>query len=742
MNPRSLLRNKSGRAALIAAVALSAVTLLRIADPEPVAHLRERTFDSYQRIKPRPYADFPVRVIDIDEASLAELGQWPWPRTVLAALVNRLNALGAAVIAFDVIFPERDRTSPQQLARGLTTGSDAERQQLDAFISKLPDHDQVFAAAIEQAPVVLGFAVLPNANSRRPLVKSGFAFAGASPPQVLPQFSGAATSLEIFDKAASGLAALSVSGKDSAGIIRHIPLLFADGEKTYPSLSVEALRVAQQQKSMLVRGTGASRELDTGNPALVDMRIGEFRIPLTGEGELRVYFDHDRPERYVSVRDILDPAKDEEIRPRIEGHILFIGSSAAGLRDNWPTPLGELVPGVSIHAQAAEQVISQTFLYRPDWSTGLETVVTLLLGALLTYLLVVLGAQYSALVGAAMLAVGIGASWFAFSELGLLFDAVYPTLSTIAVYLAVLGVLYVATDKEKKFVRRAFGQYLAPELLAKLENAPQMMRLGGETRQITLMFMDVRDFTPISEGLTAAELVDFMNHLLTPLADAIQAELGTIDKFIGDAIMAFWNAPLDIKDHPVRACRAALRMRAVLNDLNARDAFGFGPRGLANVRIGIGVNTGEACVGNMGSERRFNYSAMGDVVNTTSRIESNTKLLGLDIVLSDDTARAAPGFAMLEAGELLMKGKSRPVKLYALVGDEEVAASTEFKELAFHHAQLVDAIAKSQPAEAAKALEQCRNLGGALLSRFYDRFEKQVAELSSGAARLLKLAAE
>ena len=736
MNPRNLLRSKPGRAALVAALVLSAVTYLRVTDPGPIAHLRERTFDSYQRVQPRPFGDFPVRVIDIDEASLATLGQWPWQRTLLASLVKRLNELGAAVIAFDAVFPEPDRTSPQQLARDLHYNNEAESKRLTAFMARLPDYDQVFAAAIEQAPVVLGFAIVPRANDHRPPVKSGFAFAGAQPPEVLPHFEGTATSLPLLDKAASGIGAMNVSAQDKSGIIRHVPLLFTDGSKVYPSLAAEALRVAQQQKSILVRGTGASREFNTGEAALLDMRIGEFRIPLTGDGEIWVYFDHDRPERYVSARDVLDPAKDNETRPRIEGHILFIGTSAAGLLDAWPTALGELVPGVSIHAQAVEQIISQTFLYRPDWTNGLEIVVTLLLGALLTYLLVVLGAQYSALIGAAVLAAGIAASWFAFAHFGLLFDPIYPSLSVVSVYLAVLGVLYVATDKEKRFVRRAFGQYLAPELLAKLESAPQMMRLGGETRQLTLMFMDVRDFTPISEGLTAPELVDFMNHLLTPLSDAIQSELGTIDKFIGDAIMAFWNAPLDIADHPLRACRAALKMRAVLADLNARDAFGFGQRGLANVRIGIGVHTGLACVGNMGSERRFNYSAMGDVVNTTSRIESNTKELGVDIVVSDDIARAVAGFAVLEAGELLMKGKSRPVKLFGLVGDEETAASAEFKELARHHIQLLEAIARRQPAAAAEALRQCRTLGGPLLSNFYGRFDKQVIELSGGVTRL------
>ncbi len=741
MRAPQILKSKTAKVALVAAVVLSAVTFLRAIDPAPIAQIRERTFDAYQRLLPRPYGEFPVRVIDIDEASLAKFGQWPWPRTLLATLVKRLSDLGAAVIAFDMTFAEPDRTSPQRLANELRYDNAAESQRVAEFMSKLPDHDQVFAAAIAQAPVVLGFAGVPQANSRRPSVKAGFAIAGASPTEVVARFDGAATNLELFDKAASGVGAMNISSSDKSGIVRRVPMLFTDGNKIYPNLSAEALRVAQQQKSIIVRGTGASREMDVGLPALLDMRVGQFQFPVTPAGEVWVYYNHDQPERYVSAQDVLDPSKDADVRPRIDGQIILIGTSAAGLLDVWPTPLGELVPGTSIHAQAIEQILGQTFLSRPDWADGVEIVATILLGALLTYLLIILGSQYTALIGAAILGAGLGLSWFAFSQTGMLLDPIYPSIGATSTYLAIVCVLYVTTDKEKKFVRRAFGQYLAPELLAKLEKAPHSMRLGGETRQITLMFMDVRDFTPISEGLTANELVEFMNALLSPLADAIQAELGTIDKYIGDAIMAFWNAPLDIAEHPTRACRAALRMRAVLKDLNERDAFGFRQRDLSHtqVRIGIGLNTGVACVGNMGSERRFNYSAMGDVVNTTSRIESNCKLLGADIVISDDVARAVPGFAFLEAGELIMKGKSRPVKLYGLVGDEQTAASPEFKELSRRHAELLVAIASNRPAEAAQALTLCRVLGGDLLSRFYNRFEEQIAEMSAKTTRLVQM---
>lgn len=735
------LRSKTAQVALLATVVLSAVTALRASDPGPIAQLRERTFDIYQQLQPRPYAEFPVRIVDIDEASLAQLGQWPWPRTLLATFVKRLSDLGAAVIALDMVFPEPDRTSPRRLADQLTMPDAAETERVRSFMSQLPDSDQVFAQAIEQAPVVLGFATVQTPNDRRPPIKTGFAIAGVNPVEVVQRFSGTVTSLELLDNAASGVGSMNISARDKSGIIRRVPLLFSDGNKTYPNLGAEALRVAQQQKSIVTRGTGASREMDTSLPAMVDLRIGQFRVPVTDKGEMWVYFDHDRPERYVSVKDVLDPSKDAEVRPKIDGQIVLVGTSAEGLKDMWPTPLGELVPGTSIHAQVVEQILSQTFLERPDWATGVELTATVVLGALLTWLLIVLGAQYAVLAGILIIGTGVALSWFGFSHAGMLLDPVYPSLGAASTYLVVVGVLYFTAEREKKFVRRAFGQYVAPELLAKLEQSPHLMRLGGETRQLTIMFMDVRDFTPISEGLSASELVDFMNGLLSPLSDAIQSELGTIDKYIGDSIMAFWNAPVDIEDHTLRACRAALKMREIVAELNASDAFGFHERGLSHVKIGMGLHTGEACVGNMGSERRFNYSAMGDVVNTTSRIESSCKAVGMDIVVSEEISRAVPGFAFLEAGALPLKGKSRPMKLLGLLGDEQKAASPEFAELSRRHAELLAAIAERNTADAAHALAHCRALGGALLTNFYNRFEEKIAEISPGTARLAQVIA-
>ena len=733
------LQTKAAMAVLLSGMVLAAITLLRAADPVPVSQARERSFDIYQQLQPRPYGEFPVRVIDIDEASLAQYGQWPWPRTLMAQFIKRLGDMGAAVIALDMVFPEPDRTSPHRVAGQLGIADAAEAERVKNFMAQLPDNDQVFAQAIEQAPVVLGFAAVQLENNRRPPVKAGFAIAGADTTKLLQRFEGAAVNLELLDKAASGVGAISISARDKSGIVRRVPLLFTDGNKTYPNLSAEALRVAQQQKSIVVRGTQASGELDSGLPAILDLRIGQFRAPTTELGELWVWFDYDRRERYVPAKDVFDPAKEDEIRPKIDGQIVMVGTSAVGLLDNWPTPLGELVPGVSIHAQALEQIIGQNFLVRPDWATGAEIVATILLGALLTGMLITLGAHYAALAGGLIVALGLALSWVAFSHAGLLFDPVYPSFGAAATYLAVVGMLYVTTDREKKFVRRAFAQYVAPELLHKLEQAPQSMRLGGETKPLTIMFMDVRDFTPISEGLSAVELVEFMNALLSALTKEIQSELGTIDKYIGDSIMAFWNAPLDIADHPIRACRAALKMRVAVAELNGSDAFGFHARGLAAVKIGMGLHTGEACVGNMGSAIRFNYTAMGDVVNAASRIESSCKAVGIDIVVSEEVVRAVPGFAVLEAGAMPLKGKSQPMKLFGLVGDEHKAASVEFAELSRRHGELLAAIADRRAADANQALAHCRALGGSLLTNFYNRFEQQIVAMAPGTARLAQV---
>jgi adenylate cyclase len=731
-------RNILTRTALCLAVGAFAIAVsiaIRVADPTPIASLRDQTFDFFQRLTPRTYGDLPVRVVDIDDASLTDIGQWPWPRTRLAALVQRLADLGAATVALDIILAEPDRTSPSRLAETLELPSPQRQQELTGLLNGLPDHDAVLAEAIRGAPVVLGYASTERPNGQRPSRKSGYATAGANPATFLPAFGGAVTSLPILDAAAKGAGSLSLGPRNDSGVVRRLPLVFSDGQHLYSGLVLEALRVAQGASSVTVRSTGASGESPGGSPATVDLRVGDFRVPLTAHGELMLHYDHNRPQRYVSARDVLDPAKADAVRPLIEGQIVFVGASASGLLDQRVTALGQVVPGVSIHAQAAEQILAQDFLHRPDWADGLEALATIGFCLLVSFLLLTLSARYAAAVITLVNAAILGGAWLAFSELRLLIDPIFAVLSASILYFAITAILYFTTDRDKRFVREAFGRYLAPELLAELEQSHDKLKLGGELRDMTIMFMDVRDFTPISEVLTAEELIGFLNALFSPLTDAIQAEKGTVDKYIGDSVMAFWNAPVSVPDHAAHACRAALAMARTVDRMNAEDAFGFADRGSPHlkVKIGIGLNTGEACVGNMGSERRFNYSVVGDAVNIAARIESSCKAVGANLLVSEDTARAAPGFAFLEAGAVPLKGKSNAVKLFGLVGDEAYAATPAFRRLAEEHARLIAAVAAQDRAKSLEALLSCRALSSKDLVPFYDAFMKSIRDFPAPA---------
>jgi adenylate cyclase len=722
------------------AVVLAVGLTVRVVDPEPVAALRDFTFDNLQRLSPRPYEAAPVRIVDIDELSLREVGQWPWPRTRVAEVVERLSGLGAAAIAFDMVFPEPDRTSPQRAAASLALPSDAIRDQIRTLLAPLPDHDEVFADVLRRAPVVLGFATSRDRSVPRPPVRSGFALAGTPPTAFLEPFQGAVVNLNPLDEAAKGHGTLDRSRERTSGITRRVPGIVSDGERLYLGLGLEALRVAQGEATTLVRSNDASGEGRVGSQALVDVRVGAARIPLTAEGEFLVYFDHNRRERYVSASALLSPERSAALRPLIEGHIIFIGSSAAGLLDATVTPLGEQVPGVMVHAQATEQILSGRFLSRPDWATGFELASMVFWSTLVAVLLAAVGARFVAGVIAAVIALIVTGTWLAFAEYGFLLDPTFTGASAIGVYFAASAVLYLTADREKRFIRQAFGQYLAPEVLTRLERSPHLLALGGETRVLTVMFMDIRGFTSISEHLSAHELTAFLNEVLSPLSDEIIKQQGTIDKYIGDSIMAFWNAPVEVEDHAARACRAALSMQATVRRLNDEDAFGFRKRWNLDLRleVGIGLNTGEASVGNMGSEHRFNYSAVGDTVNAAARIESSCKAIGWPLLISETTRARAHAFAALEVGSTPLRGRSEPMRLYALLGDETLGATSAFRTLARQHQELLEAIDQADRSAALEALLACRLLAGTDLASLYEHFLQVVGQGSPGRNDILE----
>ncbi len=655
---------------------VTALAVLRASDPQLLRLARDLTFDQYQRLLPRSFENQPVRVVDIDEASLREFGQWPWPRNRIAALVDRLSDMGAAAIAFDVLFAEPDRLSPRNVVRDVT-GVDP------SLLGKLPDNDEILSQSIAGKPVVLGFG-LSNEGNYLPPVKAGFAYTGESPFGAPPAIRAATPLQPQLQANAAGLGHISLNPGTSSAVVRAVPLFLSDGKQLYPSLALEALRVAQGASTYILDAAP-----DTAN-TLTRVKIGNFVVPVTASGELWLYVSPDTAKRYISASKILTAgAASADIAAAIEGSIVFIGTSASGLQDVRTTALGENVPGVSIHAQIVEQILSGRFLSRPDWADGLEILSIAVLGSLLVIVTTFVNPAVALACGLLITFFALVASWIAFLYGGLLFDPMAPIVSGSITHFAATAFRFLVTDRERRDVRRAFGHYLSPSLLHRIEHTRDALRLGGDERELTVMFVDVRNFTQISEEITPSAVVAFLNTLLDALSHHVIANDGTLDKFIGDSIMAFWNAPVDVSDHAGKAVRAALGMRETLARLNSSDAFGFGNR---QVAIGIGIHTGLACVGNMGAETRFNYTAVGDAVNIAARIESACKDVNFDVLVSEQTAGLLPDCALLEAGALTLKGKSTRTKLFAVIGDSHLAESADFVELRAMHSQLVAAL--------------------------------------------------
>jgi adenylate cyclase len=656
-------------------VLLSAVAL-RIAPgtSDYIQRFADLSFDAYQRIAPRPYTPAPVRIVDIDDQSLAELGQWPWSRSIIAHLVETLSTAGAASIAFDIVFAEPDRTSPRLLLETLRK-TDGFAGALPPLLANLPDPDERLAKAMVEPNVVVGDILKDGIPPAQLELKASIATtpAGNAPLVRVKSFDGAVANLAPIQKAAKGAGFLN-HDPEWDRVVRRVPLLLRYRDKVQPSLAAEAIRVAAGARTYVAKGAGASGEAALGqNTGMVALKVGPAEIPTDAESRVWLHYTEHRPERYIPARDILAGKFDPAL---IDGHIVLIGSTYAGGNDFVATPIAAVMPGVEVHAQLIEQVLLGWFLERPDWAWGAEVLFIVLAGLALILLLPRVGAMWSAVLGALAVAAAIGASWYAFTEHRMLFDPVYPAIVVLLVYGVASLIGYLRTEARQREIRHAFSHYMSPHLVDELARHPEKLVLGGEIRTMTLMFCDVRGFTTISEGLSAEELTRFMNSFLSPMTEIIMAHRGYIDKYIGDCIMAFWNAPLDDPEHAQNAVRAAQGMRRRLAELNAEWAKKAAAEGkpYKPLKIGIGINTGECSVGNMGSDQRFNYSVLGDPVNLASRLEGQGKPYGVDVVIGESTAALCPDWPFVELDLVAVKGKTKPVKIFTLMPDAEPLA--------------------------------------------------------------------
>lgn len=686
------------------ALALLLVLALQLADFTPLTRIGQLVFDAWQRGEPRAYETAPVRVVDIDEESIRRLGQWPWPRSQIALLEQRLGAAGASAIALDIVFAEPDRTSPPRIAEALErSGGDS---RVIATLAALPDSDAALAQAMQGLPVVNGFFLTSDPRRAQAVPKAGFAISGSPPDAALPAYRNAILPLPALEAAAQGNGFLTLRG-DADGIIRKVPLLARQGDQTLLSLSLEALRVAQGAGSIVVKTSDGSGNIGGGKAEVTAIKVGQFEVPTTGAGELWMHYTAPRPDRVVPAWKILSGAlPPAEMARLFDGHIVFIGTGAIGLRDLVATPVQERELGVIVHAQAAEQMILGRFLTRPDWSPGLERALVLALGALLLALLPRLGATRGAALGLGLAGAVLGGSWWAFHQNRFLVDPVFPVLAVLVVYLTETVLTYWREEKARSYIHQAFDRYLSPELVRRIAADPRQLELGGEERQMTVLFCDIRSFSRISESLPPQDIIRFLIGFLTPMCDILLDRRATIDKFIGDAILAFWNAPLDDPDQYENAARAALAMVQRLETLNAQMPGRADQPWPGDVRIGVGLNAGPCCVGNMGSAQRLSYSLIGDTVNLASRIEGLTKTYGVAIAIGETLHRELPGFACLPLDRVRVVGRDTPEQVFALLGDEAMAADAAFTRFAAGHGAMLAAYRTQQWETAARWLDE------------------------------------
>jgi len=487
-----------------------------------------------------------------------------------------------------------------------------------------------------------------------------------------------------------------------------------------PSLTMEMLRVVTRSGAILIR---------TNEIGMRSVAVPGLELPTDRNGLFWVHFNKHDPDRYVSAADILGGRTPPD---RFRGKLVIIGTSATGLLDIKTTPVEPAMPGVEVQAQILENVLTKSLLTHPGYALGAELVAAVVFGLAIIVAAPMLPAAIVIALGVILIAGLVGMSWYFFIVHNFLIDFTYPLISSWLIYLVLTFVNYFREQQQRQQIRSAFGFYLSPALVEQLAKAPERLVLGGEERRMTILFSDVRGFTTISEHYKddPQGLTRLMNRFLTPLTNAIIERKGTIDKYIGDAIMAFWNAPLDDDQHEANACEAALEMLARAEALNVelkREAEAGGSLYMP-LRIGIGLNTGPCVVGNMGSDFRFNYSVLGDTVNLASRLESRTKDYRLSLVIGSRTAEGANNkFATMEIDLIQVKGKKQPEVVYTVLGTADVEEDPRCRELRELNAHMLAAYRRQQWDEAVSLIDRCRKLANGFgVAGLYDMYVERI----------------
>lgn len=635
-----------------------------------------------------------VVIADIDEASLAELGRWPWSRNTLAKVVDTLfDHYEIKVLAFDMVFAEKDESSGLGILRELAQKELKDNPEFQHVFQKYKAelmYDEQFAASLKGRNVVLGyFFEAGQAIEVNQLPKSIGEFEEEITRLSIPHPQGFVANTDVLRESARTGGYFDNSSLDSDGVFRRVPVLQEYKGHLYPSLALETARVALGYPEIQF---GIRSHAD--GFAMQDFYLGSLHVPLDLKGNILVpYRGQQGSFPYISIVDLLNKTVPKE---RLQGRAVLLGTSAAGLLDLRSTPVGKSYPGVEVHANIISGIMQQKIKTFPDYTVGLEVVSIILLGLLMMILQPRLTPGWNILLLIGLSATMVGVNMY-FWNAGYVMPIAAEMLTLVLLFLVHMSFGYLFEFRGKQQMTKQFGQYVPPEIVGELSNNPDAISFEGQAKELTVLFSDVRGFTTISEGLNAKELAVLMNQYLTPMTQAIHDKRGTIDKYMGDAIMAFWGAPLDESKHALLAIEASMEMLQKLKKLN----IDFKQRGWPEIKIGIGLNTGQMSVGNMGSDFRMAYTVMGDAVNLGSRLESLTKQYGVSMIVSEYTAAHVPEYVYLELDRVLVKGKLEPVVIYQPLCRKE-QLNEQQKDMLAKYYQAMDAYRKQNWQQAKK----------------------------------------
>jgi len=653
--------------------------------PPLLAALDHRVADAMFRWRGPVKTSGSVVIIDIDEKSLQQIGQWPWPRNVVARLIHRIQAEQPRVIGLDMVFAEPDRTSPSryldELQRVLGVDMPALNPEVD---SEILNHDLALGNAVSSGPTVLGYAfqlyddglktpdTLPFPSCQIKILPASTRFRDLA---LIKAYRGVVNIMDVAQGQSEGFFNVI---PDSSGTIRKVPLLMMMDDIPYPSLALEMFRVGQHTNEIQIHASSQVKAPQTG---LLGVSVGRRFIPTDDNGQVSVNFrGPGRSFPYVSAVDMLHGRPGVPLNDKY----VLIGGSAAGLFDLVATPFANLYSGVEVHASIIDNMILEDpFTHDIFTEIGWTYALIIAGGVIISLLLAYGGPLKGGLGGLLILGAVLIGNFHLFFLQNMLVGVVYPFLSFLLVFLAVSVSNYFYEGREKKFIRNAFGHYVSPRVVNQLIDNPATLSLKGEQKNLTVLFSDIRGFTTISEKMSSEQLSMFMNEYLTAMSNCIMAHGGTLDKFIGDAIMAIWGAPIDDRDHAVHALQAAMSMMEKLNEIQ-RD---FEGRGLPVIDIGIGINTGIMSVGNFGSHERFDYTVMGDNVNLASRLEGANKNYGTNIIISEFTkAELGDKYLCRFIDKVKVKGKNTAVKIYEPLAEGRPASDLPKEVEAFERA--------------------------------------------------------